>query len=715
MRSPASRPLPGRASEDASPVEDACLSLARAVRKFATYPASNPQCRQALAASRASLAALAPEDRLTLRVTSRELIAGDTAVGAGTLIEHELARRLYKARVAVLEISISVSSEDLSHLCEELARPQDQSDASPTLADRLTERGVDTIVPTMAQQPVVMDVGVVSATTRARVDRERHRRHATEAQVRPAYLYPPGKGWIRVDPFHRVDSVALVDLPALVEDPVDIADLLFGLTDAETPASERRQVALERTFGNLMRILGALDAELAQVMCARLAGAIGSLDANRRRTLLQHTILPAVLDGGPERFVLAAFPDEALAEALCLLLELETAGPQAFATALSRLELSAERRAAVIERIEARLRATDGREAQAEMERYARALLRLNADASRDLSEFAAFDLAIDVKTTEAVAQLRAGIGTTDFCGVQLLCLRQLMDLPMSPPGFEAVLRRVRGLFAQLERHERWDDLTAAIKSCTQRLAELQPTRPDMAEAIGQMLTAYCTPPRLLTRIDWYAGGGPESAPAEAWIVALGPSMVPAFAALLDDPLLHGRARALAPMMCARASELGAALAKQLPESGAQAARVLVGVLGHAGGHVAHLADVVTHADARVVREALRGLVRIGTPDAVAVVARQIEHGLEATRALAEQALLQCPPAAVAAVACDLLASRSFVLSHPDLAVRLMERARAAQAPALDERLDALSVLRFRVWHRGLRRVGLKARALRRR
>jgi hypothetical protein len=711
----ASRSLPGRTSDDASPVEDACLSLARAVRKFATYPASNPQCRQAVAASGAALAALAPEDRLTLRVTSRELIAGDTAVGAGTLIEHELARRLYKARVAVLEISISASSEDLSHLCAELARPQDQSDASQTLADRLTERRVDTIVPTMAQQPVVMDVGVVSATTRARVDRERHRRHATEAHARPAYLYPPGKGWIRVDPFHRVDSVALVDLPALVEDPVDIADLLFGLTDAETPASERRQVALERTFGNLMRILGALEAELAQVMCARLAGAIGSLETNRRRTLLEHTILPAVLDGGPERFVLVAFPDEALADALSLLLELETGGPQAFATVLGRLELSSERRAAVIERIEARLRATDGRVAQAEMERYARALLRLNAAASRDLSDFAAFDLAIDGKTTEAVAQLRVGIGSTDSCGVQLLCLRHLMDLATSPPEFEALLRRMPGLFAELERYARWDDLTAAIDSCTQRLAAMQSTRPEMAEAIGQMLTAYCTPPRLLTRIDWYAGGGPESAPSEAWIVSLGPSMVPAFARLLDDPLIHGRARALVPLMSARASELGAALAKQLPECGAHAARILVGVLGHAGGHVTHLADVVTHADGRVVREALRGLVRIGTPDAVAVVARQIEHGREATRALAEQALLQCPPAAVATVACDLLASRSFVLSNPDLAVRLMERARAAGAPALDERLDALSVLRFRVWHPGSRRVGLKARALRRR
>ena len=58
---------------------------------------------------------------------------------------------------------------------------------------------------------------------------------------------------------------------------------------------------------------------------------------------------------------------------------------------------------------------------------------------------------------------------------------------------------------------------------------------------------------------------------------------------------------------------------------------------------------------------------------------------------------------------------RGLLLRHPDLAVRLMERARAARAPALDERLDALSVLRFRVWHPGSRRVGLKARALRRR
>jgi hypothetical protein len=574
----------GQVSPDASPAAAACLLLARALRKFATYPPANPQCLKAIEAARAALAALAPEDRLTLRVTSREVIAGDTPIGADTLIERELARRLYKARVAALEISLSLSLEDLSHFCTALAGQQHPQDASLTLEDRLRKFGVATIVPTLTQRPVVMEIGVVPATTRARVDQERNRRRAAEAQVRPAYLYPPGKGWIRVDPYHRVESITLTDLPTLVDDPVDIADLLLRLTDVEDmPEGERRHAALERTFPNLMRILGALEPERAQIMCAKLAGAIGSLAPDRRRSLLHQTILPAVLLGGPERFVLAAFPDEALADALCLLLELETAGPQAFATALARLALDPERRAAVIGRIEVRMRASDGRMAQAEMERYARALLRLTTDAARDLSEFAAFDLAIDDKTTEGAAQVRAGIVGADSCGVRLLYLWQLMDLATSPDQLVPLLDRMRAVFVDLERQTRWDDLNAAIASLTGRRADLQSARPEMAEAIERMLAAFCTPPRLLTRIDWYAGGGLECAPAEAWIASLGSSIVPAFTTLLEDPLLHGRARALEPFMYARASALGPALAKQLPTCSVAAARVLVRVLGHAG------------------------------------------------------------------------------------------------------------------------------------
>src|SRR5579872_3316607 len=78
--------------------------LARAVRQFHTYPATSPLCAEAVAASHTALTAFDDGDRLALRVTPRELVVDDTGLGGGTIVEHELVRRLHKARVAGLDI-----------------------------------------------------------------------------------------------------------------------------------------------------------------------------------------------------------------------------------------------------------------------------------------------------------------------------------------------------------------------------------------------------------------------------------------------------------------------------------------------------------------------------------------------------------------------------------------------------------------------------------
>ena len=60
----------------------------------------------------------------------------------------------------------------------------------------------------------------------------------------------------------------------------------------------------------------------------------------------------------------------------------------------------------------------------------------------------------------------------------------------------------------------------------------------------------------------------------------------------------------------------------------------------------------------------------------------------------------------------DLLARREFVLRHPQIAVRLIDRAGQAGLTGLDAAMRSLVGLRFRFWNPEIVRVALKARTL---
>jgi hypothetical protein len=91
-------------------------------------------------------------------------------------------------------------------------------------------------------------------------------------------------------------------------------------------------------------------------------------------------------------------------------------------------------------------------------------------------------------------------------------------------------------------------------------------------------------------------------------------------------------------------------------------------------------------------------------------VARQLREGTDDRRAAAEDALWHFPPAPTAAQLRELLRSREFVFKHPQLAVRLIERAGQAKIQGLSDVLKALEPLRFRFWKPSLVHVAKKAR-----
>ena len=713
----------GSGTADLTAVEGALQLLARAIRQFHTYPATSPMCVDAVMACHDALKTLPHRDRVASRVGPRDLIVDEAEIGAGTVVEQELTKRLFKLRVASLEIECHATPRDLSRFCIDLVESEDPHHAEVTFAERLAEHGVAAIIPEMAQRPVVMDVGVPHAHTTDLIAHERRRQAEVELAQPDApvtYLYPPDRGWVRTDPAQGLSQVSLLDLVVLVDDPADIATMLVRLTNDDVSGPDAKQTALERKYSDVTRLFSALDPRLAGVMFGKLARAVLNLDSDRRNNLLQRTILPGLLDGDANGKVLRDFPDMDLAESICLLLDLETAAPEVLSAALNRLDVSTERRAALVPLIEERMRTTRGGGSHdlslgsSGVERHARELIRIDTSRETDFSEFAAFDLSMDAPAELAVIEVRAGIAATDVPMAQLLCATQLVRIERNPGLVEAFLRRALDLLAVLERSGRWNDLIEAVEGYGDLCADLRTRRPDVADVVFKAMNDYSTPTRLLALATLHERDDEGRAIAQRMLTALGPALVPGLIELMNRSAHEARARALVPLMCEMAPVLAPALTSDLDSCGATATRVIVKILGYAGaGHESVVGRLAEHQDGQVTREAMRALARIGTPAAAALVALQIREGRGDRHSAAEDALWHFPPAQTATQVRELLRSREFVMSHPQTAARLIDRAGQSRVQGLDDTLTKLEALRFRFWKPSLVQVALKARELR--
>jgi hypothetical protein len=708
---------------DLAAIEQVLQLLGRAVRQFHTYPATSPLCADAIAACSRALAALEGRDQIVLRVTLHDLLVDEVGVGGGTLIEHELVRRLHRAGVAALTIDRAASVRDLSRFCSDLISLHETHDSKATLSELLIEHGVDKIVPRMAYRPEIVDLGAPRAPLCDLVARERVRREAVASTAPAAHLYPPDKGWIRLDPTTAFTTISLVDLAILVNDPAEFAAVLLRLTDGEPAAAGLHQTALELKFSDVATLFASLDPRLAQLMFARLARAVLDLEPGQRQSLLQRTILPGVLDGRADGRVLAQFPDVDLAESLCLLLDLETAAPEVLSAALDRMSLPADRRQALAPLLDAGIRdrvqagrLRDARATATGVDRYARNLLRIDAGAPGSFAEFAAFDLSVDGQTSAAIARVRADVEAADLLTARMRCLSNLVRLEPNPSAVEGFLRGVSTLLGELERASRWQDLVSWLVYHRGLAEALRQSRPDVADAIAAALDAFCTRERAMALVDLYDEAGERRALASELVEAYGTAVTPACIALLDDPAGQGKARSLVQLMCEHARLLAPALARQVSRAGTAAAAAIVRVLGFAGpGYEKAIAGEFGRGSEQIVREALRALARIGSAQAATLVSAQVQHASAWVRNAAQEALCRFPPARAQAQLRDLLERRDFVHRHPDTAARLLDRAAETDTGSLKRTLAALAPLRFHFWNPALARVGVKARELVRR
>ncbi len=692
--------------------------LARAAHQFRTYPATSPLCHEAADDCHAAFVGLELDEPLRVRVTSRQLLLDDESEVSDPAIEHDLRKPLHTNRVTSIEFDRHASLRDWTHFCAVLASSLRSSRDAPTIAESLLDAGVGGITPRMAPRPEVFEIGTPPAPVVHLVNRERQRLAAAEPPAGPAqYLYPPDKGWVRLDLTSTDTTISLVDLTVLVNAPDRLAAMLARLVD-DAAADAGDGAPLGERYDDVVRLIGALEPRLGRMLLSKLARTVLDLEPDRRRALLRRSILPHLLDGRPDsEAILAEFPDVELADALHLLLELETASPQLLSVALDRLRLAPDRRQRMMPLIEARLnrdgtlRARD-RWAAAGFDHHAQNLIRIDAAASKDFGEFAAFDLAIDEATAAELDGVRVALAGEDDLEAWLGCTLAVARIEPNPAVVAALLSRVVPVLHGFVQNERWPDATRWMTRVSQLAESVAESRPEVASVISEALVRLCDRQTLL-RLARVGDTEAGRVHASTILAAVGPSIVPAWLAALATPADRTPAMRLRALLCTCSRRVGASIAQQLPTLRADVAAVAVTVLGSAGaGFEAAIATQVTEADPSLAREALRALARIASPKAAGLITWHLEHSVH-IQAAAEEALWRLPSAVALSKARELLGRREFVARHPHSAGRLLERAVHSRDDAgLEPVLAALAPLRFHFWSPALARVGAKARGL---
>ena len=565
----------GLRSPDFAAVEEFLQLLARAVRQFHTYPGDQPavhrrdrRLSQGTRVARRTRSAVVPRHaaRGRRRSTSASAAARSSSRSSCAGCIARTSRRstsIAAPRPATCRASAptcsaaTISSKSKTTLVGAAGRARRRHDCAAAGAPARGARR------SARRRP---HAAIWSA-------RERRRRAGRRGQpARPAICIlrtRDGSGSIRR---RRFDTISLVDLAILVDDPADIASMLLRLTDDEAGG----RVARRRAAAEIQRRRHAARARSIRTWpasCSRSWRARCSISSpSAGRICCGARSCPGCSTAAPTARCCATFPNVDLAESLCLLMDLETAAPELLTTALDRLDLPAERREVVAPMMEARLR--EGASAEApdrdgrdpDIDRHARRLIRSTAAAGKSFAEFAAFDLSIDDQTTAALDAVRDGDRHDRRAGRRSSgsCCN-LVRLEPNPAIVEAFLRRsmialrrartcraaggargvgrrvpaARGYAASVAPRRRRRDLERADVVLHRR------ARVGAVRACTRL-----TPPGARAPTRWSRHSALRSRPPSS--------------RLLDDPAMRTSTRALVPLMCEHGRLLAPTLASRL-------------------------------------------------------------------------------------------------------------------------------------------------------
>lgn len=694
------------------------MLLARAVRQVHAYPVTSQVCVDAVDACRSHLAAIDGPDETCLTITPDALLLHEHPLGDSVFVKQELTRRLRRARVAVVTFHRDCTTRDLTRFCVNLLRCSESADRTMSVAELMMEDGVEAVSVEVTSRREVLQVAPSAPAQRDLVAHERRRREeGTEPNTRIVHLFPPHRGWIRLDPAESYDAVTLADLAILVDDPVDLAAMLDRLAEEGRPGSAADPRALERRFSDVAALFAGLEPRLSRVMFAKLARVLIAMDPDRRFELLKRTILPAIFDGRPAAGVLHALPDPELAEALCFLLDLKTAASTVALSALDQLNLTPERRAIIVplmdEIMRARIDPALGLDPTTAivLDQQARRLTRIDANERRSFVELAGFDFRLDDEARSTIEAVCGGIRATDALTVEIMCLANLVALQPNPEVAGAFVQGTMERAGQLVTAGRWSDLAMALHRLASVTASLRERRPEITALVDDAFATFATPEFATALLAQHSQGDDSQTVAISLIDALGPAITPSLLSLLDSDAVS--ATAVVGLMCERAALFAPSLADGIDTHSRHTRPHVARVLGHAGaGYEEHLARLCDHKDEKTTREALRALSRIGSVRAAELVGGMARDARGWLSSATVETLLRFPAETGAHAIRDLLAHRPFIMAQPAAASRLIGRAAQARDANLEPVLRELWSLRFRFWNRALVRAARDAGAL---
>ena len=691
--------------------------LAKAIRQVHAYPVTSQVCVDAINSCRVHLAAIDGADEIRFTVTPDALLVHEKPVGDNQFVRHELVRRLRRARVATLTVQRDCTARDLTRGCINILRCSETADRTLSVAELLAEDGVEAVSVEVTSRREVLQVAPSAPAQRDLVAHERRRREETHHDTRTVNLFPPHRGWIRLDPAESYDWVSLADLAILVDDPNDLAGMLDRLAENSQATGPVDPLALERRFSNVSALFAGLEPRLSRVMFAKLGRVIVEMDPERKQHLLKSTVLPAVFDGRPEAQVLHTLSDSDLADALCLLFDPENGGSALAISALDQLKPGPERRATLLPLMEELMRARidpalglDAATAIA-LDQQARRLTRISGAERRSFVELAGFDLRVDDQARTTIDSVCAGIRDTDGTMAELFCLINLIGLQPNPEVAATFVHGAVERANQLVAANRWSDLASALERLAGIVASLRERRPEITALVDSELSAFATPEFAGALLAQHSQGDASQATSLRLIDALGPAIAPALLTLLGTDARA--ASAAVALMCERATLFAQPIADGIPAYSSQVRGHVARVLGFAGpGFENALGSLCGAKDEKATREALRGLSRIGTARAAALVGVLARGARDWMSTATVETLLRFPPAVGAPAIRDLLAERSFVLAQPAAASRLIARVAQEKVQNLEPVLREIWSLRYRFWNRALVRAAREAGAL---
>ena len=260
------------------------LLLAKALRQVHAYPLRSQVVIDAVNACVSHLVVTDGPDEISLSVSPDTLLLHDHPLGETPFVRHELTRRFRRARVAHVRINRDATARDLTRLCVNLLRVSESADRSLSVAVLMAEDGVEAVGVEVTLRREILDVGASGSSQRDLIAYERRRREESPpANTRTVHLFPPHRGWIRLDPAESWESITLAELAILVEDPTALAGILERLVGDSAPADGDR--SLERRFSDVSTLFAGLEPRLSGMMFAKLARAVLALDPARRQEL----------------------------------------------------------------------------------------------------------------------------------------------------------------------------------------------------------------------------------------------------------------------------------------------------------------------------------------------------------------------------------------------------------------------------------------------